>query len=217
MRMKNTFVIAAVIGLAGTAFAECAPPKMVRIETRNVTPGLPAGDFAGLPKVMYRLGNGRVRFEEQPDPRMGVQLLYVIDAPDSWSIDLQKKVGEHAVDEADTKTLRAPLFADEGIPKEISAIEFGCEDAFVKDPATIHGQLKTSNGIALRHSVVSGSWKATLVYREGATRPHSALLSKDDKVVMAIRYVSYETVEHVPDGFFAPPADVQITEPKPGH
>jgi hypothetical protein len=205
-----------VLALAGPVFAECAPPQMVRIETRNVTPGLAAGDFAALPKVMYRLGNGRIRLEEQPDPGMHVQLLFLIDAPNSWSIDLEKKVGEHAVDEAESKTVRAPVFSDEGLPKEVSAIEFGCEDAFVKDPSTTHGRLQTSSGVALEHSVVSGPWKATLIYREGTPRPHSALLSKDGKVVMAITYVSYHTVAVVPEGFFAPPADVQITEPKPG-
>jgi hypothetical protein len=204
------------LALAGPVFAQCAPEKMVRVETRNVTPGLPAGDFAALPKVLYRLGNGRLRLEEQPDPRMGVQLLFLINAPDSWSIDLEKKVGEHVVDTAESKTVHAPVFADEGLPKEVTAIEFGCEDAYVKDPATIHARQETSNGVVLKYSVISGPWKATLAYREGAVRPHSALLSKDGKVVMAIKYVSYQTVNEVPDGFFAPPADVQITEPKPG-
>jgi hypothetical protein len=211
--MKPTWII---LALAGPVFADCAPEKMVRVETRNVTPGLEAGDFAALPKVLYRLGNGHLRLEEQPDPRMGVQLLFLIDAPDSWSIDLEKKVGEHVVDTAESKTVHAPVFADEGLPKEVAAIEFGCEDAFVKDPATIHARQETSNGVALKHSVISGPWKATLAYREGAARPHSAVLSKGGKVVMAIRYVSYQTVNEVPNGFFAPPADVQITEPKPG-
>ena len=195
-------------------FAECAPEKMVRIETRNVSPGLAAGDFAGLPKVLYRIGNGRLRLEEQPDPRMNVQLLFLINAPDSWSIDLEKKIGEHVVDTAESKTVHAPVFADEGLPKEVAAIEFGCEDAFVKDPATIHARLETSNGVVRKHSVISGPWKATLAYREGAVRPHSAVLSKDGKVVMGIEYVSYTTVERVPDGFFAPPPDIAITDSK---
>jgi hypothetical protein len=147
---------------------------------------------------------------------MGVQLLFLIDAPNSWSIDLEKKVGEHAIDEAESKTVHAPVFADEGLPKEVAAIEFGCEDAFIKDPATIHARLETSNGVALKYSVVSGPWKATLAYGEGAERPRSAVLSKDGKVVMAIKYVSYDTVPVVPEGFFAPPADVRITEPKRG-
>jgi hypothetical protein len=210
--MKSTWI---VLALAGPVFADCAPQKMVRIETRNVSPGLAADDFAARPKVLYRLGNGRLRLEEQPDPRMNVQLLFLINAPDSWSIDLEKKVGEHVVDTAESKTVHAPVFSDEGLPKEVAALEFGCEDAFVKDPTTIHSRQETSNGVALRHSVISGPWKATIVYRDGAERPHSALLSKDGKVVMAIRYVSYQIVATVPEGFFAPPADFSITEPKP--
>jgi hypothetical protein len=121
-------------------------------------------------------------------------------------------VGEHVVDTAESKTISAPVFADQELPKEVSAIEFGCEDALVANAATIHARLDTSNGVALKHSVTSGPWKATLVYREGAAHPHSALLSKDGKVVMALRYQRYEMVDAVPDGFFAPPAGVEITE-----
>ena len=212
--MKSTWII---LALAGPVFADCAPQKMVRIETRNVTPGLAAGDFAALPKVLYRLGNGRLRLEEQPDPRMKVQLLFLIDAPDSWSIDLEKKVGEHVVDTAESKTVHAPVFSDEGLPKEVAALEFGCENAFVKDPTTIHARQEMSNGgVTLKHSVISGPWKATLAYREGADRPYAATLSKDGKVVMALKYVSYQTVATVPEGFFSPPADFSIKEPKPG-
>src|SRR4051794_6107810 len=112
--MKSMWILLAsalAIGALGPAHADCAPEKMVRIATRNVSPGIAPGDFAAVPKVLYRLGNGRVRLEEQPDPKMHVQLLYVIDAPDSWSIDLEKKVGEHAVDTAASKTLHAPVFA----------------------------------------------------------------------------------------------------------
>src|SRR2546427_390751 len=57
--------------------AECAPEKMVRIVTRDATPGIDPQSFAALPKTLYRIGNARGRVEEMPDAARGVHDLLV--------------------------------------------------------------------------------------------------------------------------------------------
>ena len=81
--MSRTAVVLAMAAsgclLGGTAaFAECAPAKLVKITTANVSPALPADSFAGKPKVMYRFGNGKVRLEELA---AGSRLVLLVDDP----------------------------------------------------------------------------------------------------------------------------------------
>src|SRR2546428_10096902 len=56
--------------------AECAPEKMVRIVTRDATPGIDPQSFAALPKTLYRLRNRPRRGGgAHADPRGGHGLI----------------------------------------------------------------------------------------------------------------------------------------------
>ena len=90
MRLPN-YSILLLLASVGTAFADCAPDKLVRMVTQNASPGIPADSFARQPRVTWRLGNGRVRLEERHDPGDNVQVLSLIDAPRAWQIDLVSK------------------------------------------------------------------------------------------------------------------------------
>jgi len=209
MRLPN-YSLALLFASIGPAFAECAPDKLIRMETQNVSPGIPADSFARQPKVQYRLGNGRSRTEEQPDPGDGVQLLFITDTPRVWQIDLVKKTGEMMVDDDVPSKLTMSVFAEDSLPPEILAVEYGCERQFMQDPRTTHERRETSNGVAIKHSIFAGAWKFTLVTREGSDVPMLALLSQNDKVVASVRYLSYRTVETVPAGLFEPPPGMTI-------
>jgi hypothetical protein len=134
----------------------------------------------------------------------------ITNAPDVWSIDLNAKLGKHAVDTDEPSRVRAPLFSDEGIPSEIAAVEMGCEIDFINRVAVTHDRLETKNGVAIKHSIHSGLWKLTVVTRDTERLPLAALLSLDGKVVKSIRYLSYEVLEAVPDGLFEPPPGISL-------
>lgn len=197
---------------AATAFAECAPAKLVKITTADSSPAVPSDSFARKPKVMYRLGNGKVRLEEQHDPAQNVQLLIISDAPISWMIDLASKSGQKAVDTAESKEVHVPIFAEEGLPAEIMALEFGCEHEFIAHKDTQHEHKEGKSGSGMTHFVKSGPWKATLLMRGDSDHIIAAILSRDGKVVAAVRYLAYEKLENVPDGLFAPPPDIKFEE-----
>jgi hypothetical protein len=67
MAMKKLFQGFGIVALtsAGTAFADCAPEKLVRMKTQNGSPGIPANSFARKAKVTFRLGNGRMIFTRE--------------------------------------------------------------------------------------------------------------------------------------------------------
>jgi len=197
---------------AGPAFADvdCAPPKLVRIESSNASPGIKPEDFAAKPKVMYRIGSRHARIEEQPDPAANVQLLFVTDAPRSWMIELNSKTGQLVFDPDPTPDVHVPLFAEDGLPPEILAIEFGCEAAFIASETTQHERKQTSKGVAIAHHLRVGEWKLTIGTRDGDERPMFAMLSRNDKAIGAIRYLSYREIDAVPEGLFAPPPGIAI-------
>ena len=90
-------VVTAIVGqaLAEPASVDCAPAKLVRMVT-SLVPVNEKPDFRHKPKITYRLGNGRTRLEEEPDPAQGVHLLFITDTPMVWTIDLASKSGTAA-------------------------------------------------------------------------------------------------------------------------
>jgi hypothetical protein len=207
--MKTGIAFALVI--CGPAFAaDCAPEKLVRMVTQNMSPGIPADSFAAKPKVTYRLGNGRLRQEEEYDAAEDVQLLSIVDAPRAWQIDLVAKTGEMAVDDEVPPRLISSVFSEDELPQEILAVEYGCERQFIEDAGTTHERVETKSGVGMKHFIRSGKWKFTLMTREGSEKPMAAILSENDRVIGTIRYLSYQVLESVPEGLFTPPSGISI-------
>lgn len=206
-------MLLSLVPILGPAFsdgavAECAPDRLVRIETQDVSPHVLTGSTPREPLVTYRLGNGRARLEEGPNPETGLHRLVVTNAPNVWVVDLNSRTGEHGIDPDKPSKVRLPLFADFDVPPDVSALELGCETEFISRIATAHDRVETPNGVGVKHSLRSGRWKVALVTRENENLPMAAFLSLDEKVVQAIRYRSYQVLESVPDGLFDPPPDI---------
>src|SRR5712692_8492024 len=108
--LLRLIIMALLVLPASVAWAaECAPEKMVRIVTRDATPGIDPQSFAALPKTLYRVGNARGRVEEMPDAARGVHGLIVVNEPDGWIVNLHDKSGRHVVDPGPSLIFRAPI------------------------------------------------------------------------------------------------------------
>jgi hypothetical protein len=204
------FPPASMAASGGEARAVCSPEKLLKIVTLNESPALEGDSFARKPKTLYRLGNGKVRLEEELDPKLNVHFLMIANAPDVWFMDLVARKAQTTKDDANPSIVHAPVFAEDGLPDAILALEFGCEAQFIAHADTQHERLETKNGVALKHSVQSGPWKATLTTREGSDRPVAALLSNKGKVQMIVRYLSYEVLDGLGVGLFSPPDGLTI-------
>jgi hypothetical protein len=207
-------VVALLLTLSIDAAAEeCAPARMIRMETVDAPITVEARKAPQMSRVIYRIGSNRMRVEEILNPATGLHLLFIIDTPDVWTIDLAKRSGEHGVDpDGASSTVQAPLFDAPGLPEDLVAVEVGCELAFIAHPQTSHEPAGSGERTGLKHFRQSGSWRLTLLTRTGESAPMAAMLSKDGKVVAAIRYRSYAFVDAIPVGLFAPPDGIAIRE-----
>jgi hypothetical protein len=106
--------------------------------------------------------------------------------------------------------VRAPLFDDAELPADLLAVEVGCELEFIAQPQTTHEPAGSGDKTGQKHFKESGPWRLTLLTRSGESTPMAAMISKDGKVVAAIRYRSYEFLDAVPVGLFALPDGIAI-------
>jgi hypothetical protein len=212
--MRTLLVALAMLMPLVPAHADCDPPGQFRIVSANTSPGISKESFAGKPKVLYRAGKGRVRIEELPDPAARAHLLMVAHWPDVWFVNLTDKNGEHAIDDGKTPAVSTPALdanPPDGMPKSWQSLEFGCEwDFFVANKAT---QAPTAKHDMTKHQITEGAWRVTLITANDSQVPWALMLAKDDNVVYAIRYLSYEHRDEIDPALFAKPEGIKFEEP----
>jgi hypothetical protein len=80
----RTIVVGLLLSVSIDAAAEeCAPARLVRMETVDVPITVEARKAPPMSRVIYRIGSDRVRVEESPNPADGLHLLFIIDTPDA--------------------------------------------------------------------------------------------------------------------------------------
>jgi hypothetical protein len=216
--LKYTAIFIAVVSFAPPLHAgDCAPAKTLKIVTADVSPTVPKDDFAAQPKILYRQGSRYARMEEAPDPEHKIHGLIIVAAPDSWIINLADRTARHTVDPDPKPVVRIPAFLppDDSFPKELSALELGCEDSFFsafKSPVT---ELKRDGVVLYKQAVGMGGWTVMLVRLSKDGVPDMLFLFRGDKIHSVIKYVSYETVDKPDPALFVKPDGVTIAETGP--
>lgn len=204
-------VLAAVSGTAlPAAGAEHAGETMTHLVFRFVAKGLDPESFAATPREMWRVGDRFFRLEEAPDPERRIHGLIVMNAPDSWMINLYDNEARHAVDRSDDIGVHVPIFP--GTPSEsLNALEFGRELDFFRE----RGAKTAGSGvIGGRHATASvlvvDGIKLTL-YVDDDGRPWQVAI-RIGAQEWAIRYETYETGLAADPSLFQPPEGVTIVE-----
>ena len=212
--MRTILLAFAVLIPLTPAHADCNPPGLFRIVTANSSPGIPKDSFTGKPIVTYRAGNGRVRTEEMAGRPGDIPRLSVINWPDVWVVNRLDMTGEHIVDDSpksDVHITALGLDSSEGVPPAWDALEFGCEwEFFAANKAT---QVPTEKHDMVKHQITDGAWRVTLITARDSQTPWALMLSKDNNVVYAIRYLSYEHRAEVDPALFAKPEGIKFTDP----
>jgi hypothetical protein len=199
------------------AASTCAPAKMVHWTTVEVTPGMPAGSFAALPKSFYRVGSDKFRVEEQLDTSKGIHALVVAAEPNIWMVNLYDSTGRHIVDPGPTFYARAPVFGIKGVPPKLLELEFGCEATFLSANAPKPDRTEQISNVTYDvFKVADGTEAIEILERPGSGIPSYARYYHEGKVTMALRYDLYQTgLASEPNLFVAPP-NIKYTEEKPG-
>jgi hypothetical protein len=183
--------------------------------TRNVTPGAKLSAFAAKPLVTYRSGALLLRNEEADDPEQRLHLLMVLNAPDTWFVNLTDRTGKHIVDPGPDINVHAPIFSGPGVTKAFADLEFGCEAAFIASHMPKAQAAAQVDGVTVNvHRLRDGDELLELkMARDG--RPVEAAYSKADKPMMVIRYDKYERGLPADPTLFSKPQGFTYTEERP--
>jgi hypothetical protein len=212
MRVFPAFLL--MIIAMSSAKAACDLPPQVRIVTVNTSPGIPKDSFASQPLVMYRAGAQRLRLEEAPDPANGIHQLMVSNWPDAWVVNLLDKTGQHVKDDDVVPVVHAPVLTADpslGVPAPWTNLEYGCEAQFFAENKA--EQVPTEKHDMIKHTLVEGAWRLTMVTARDNPRPWMMILSRDGKVTWAIRYTAYVQQDAADPALFAKPEGIAFTEP----
>lgn len=198
--------------------AECSPPKLLRIVTQDTSPGIPPDSFAAQLKTVYRLGKTYARLEETEDRQNKIHGLIVVHSPDSWMVNLVDRTGRHLIDRDPEPKVVFPILASldttaEPLPHEMLDLELGCEVAFFnrwKSPITT---LKTSAGNKVKQAFgVVGKATVALLRSSKDGPPEMLFLFRNDEIVFALKYLSYEEVAAPDMKLFAKPEGIAYDE-----
>jgi hypothetical protein len=198
------------------AAPRCAPERMVRIVTSEITPGIPPGAFALKPKTIYRQGNRYMRTEEELDSALGLHLLMIVSEPDIWFVNRVDKTGKHIVDPGPTFDVGAPIVGLEGAPPDFVALEFGCEADFVRKSAARTDGHRSIQGRAYSVHVLQEGGQRLEVLLDARGAPGEIGFYRDGKPLLVIRYDSYQRDLPLDPGLFARPEGFAYTEERPG-
>jgi len=198
---------------AAAAEIDCRPEKMIRIVTRNVSPGLDPNTFAARPKTLYRLGGRYGRLEEEADPERGMRLLTVINEPDVWIANLADRTGRHIVDAGPSLKFHAPILWSEDLPVALRDLEYGCEVAWMKERAPRRPRAETLDGAKVdRYEASTGAYVVTLYVGRSDGRPRALDFKNGTELLFAVRYIAFEDRLEPDLGLFDTPRGVTFTK-----
>jgi hypothetical protein len=205
--------------VASSLVAQCSPPKLLRIVTQDVSPGVPAGSFATQPKTVYRLGKTYARVEEADDREHKIHGLIVVNSPDSWMVNLAEGTGRHAHDPDRDSKVRMPVLEPSmfsgSLPPEMLKLEIGCEVGFFNSWKSPVAVLKTPGGNKIKQAFGIGDFMLILMRDSSSGPPEMLVLFRKDEIVLALKYLSYEEVTQPDMKLFAKPDGVKFEEAGP--
>lgn len=207
-------VAAGLMTSAPSCRGQCEPARMVKVVFKDSTPGVDSSSFAAKPKTLYRLGIKYGRLEEELDAQNGIHGLMVINEPDVWMINLASKTGRHIVDSGPTFEFHSPVIASNKDPKEIIALEHGCEFAYMKAKGkqVTSGVVRDGTNVD-EYELVAGPMKVVVGFKHGTQRPVFAELFKGPELSHRLTYLEYDTDLPPNTELFTKPTGATIQEP----
>jgi len=188
--------------------------KMLKIVTRNITPGTEKGSFAALPTTSYLFGNKYARIEEEPDAALKLHGLIIVNEPDVWMINLWDKTGRHIVDTEKEGSFHAPIIPDADVKmgKKILEFEFGNELEFMKNNNAQISQIDIDQKAYDLYSLEIEGVKIELILEKERQVPHIARVIEGKETVYAVAYDEYEPNLTANLALFDPLEDIEIFE-----
>jgi hypothetical protein len=212
--MKRTAVCLAILCcVASSALAQLSTNRMMKIVTRDTSPGIPFGSFAAKPKVLYRMGETYGRIEEMLDREQGIHGLVVIAEPKCWMINLFDKSGRLILDPGPTYVFRASIIPsiERGKPPPLPEFEFGTEYAFLNKHRATRSQAVVNEKKTDKLSLSMDGFSVELLSEEGRDQPWRVIVTREKKILCQYDYDEYKADLEPRMELFKPPSGVLIS------
>jgi hypothetical protein len=185
--------------------------SVVRVTIRMHAPGLRPGDFAGLPKTIWRCGTKYMRADELPDSAHGLQQLILVAEPDCWAINLLSKSGQHIVDQGPGFATICPLF--EMQDSALKKLEVGRELWFFKSSGSKPlSDEKIGDVSCSVWELKLPTWNLKLWISKRSQLPARITRTGPDGSTDTITYDEYQANLPLDRTLFAPPAGIKLAE-----
>lgn len=200
--------------LASMGAVAADTPSMIRLEYRLVAFGIDPGSFDGAARVLWRVGNTQLRYEEPLNPSTGTQLLVVVSMPDAWFIDAAAGRGNYRKDADASGKVKFPAFAPQ-FGDDIAKMELGFEQQWFAERNAVDAGERTVQEVDCRlRTVEADGKKVTLFSRKADGLPYQVVVESPERAV-AVRFLRYERGLAVDKSLFQPPATVEIQAEPP--
>lgn len=194
--------------------ADDTKPPMTRIEFRRISPNILPNSFGAKPTILYVAGPTYSRIEQQPNPEKSIHQLIVCTEPDIWMINLFNRTGRHLVDPGPTFIAHHNILDREPL-QEFSTFEYGKEVEFfrVHNPTTLDVHSLDGQPCNVTEVTIS-NYRAVLFVRSDTLVPFHLDVFKNGMPFLSVRYLDYQTNLPFVPALFAPPTDIEISEPQ---
>lgn len=215
IRLPFLIVVACFVVASLLTAARSAEPVMIKMVFCDVSPGVDPDSFAAKPRTLYRVGDKMGRSEEVPNPATKLHLLFVVNHPDVWIINLADKTGGHSKDPDPKGVFRVPIVTGPDLPAWTKQLEVGREvEYFNEQKAKKVGEEKVAGKECTCYLMEKEKVEVSLWVDAQGKVPVRISVSHKGKVLKVLEYEKYETgLKPVPD-LFAPPKGITIKELK---
>lgn len=213
--MKKSLILVCLLALVAVAAqAQLSSNTMMKIITRNVSPGIDPHSFGAQPKTLYRMGEKYGRSEELPDSGMKLHLLVVVSEPNVWMINLWDKTGKLIVDPGPTYVFRASIIPSEerGMKPPLGDFEFGTEYDFLRSNKAVQTRTIVQGKKYDCLRVTREGYDITLLSHIGTKTPYRVRVKRGERIVCEYEYDAYQKGLSPKIKLFKPPSDVKIIE-----
>jgi hypothetical protein len=184
---------------------------MARIVYRNLSPGVEADSAASQPRTLFRVGQHFGRMDYPPDPDAGTHLVVIVNEPQVWVVDRERKTVVESRDPGPSYVFRAPVLKSaKGEPNPLILLEFGREFDFLRALGAEPAQTETADGAkADRYEVAIEDFTVVLIASPGSQIARELQIFKDGELHRAFHYDTYELDLDPDPRLFRPPQSVR--------
>ena len=203
-----------LLGLLFLVTSALGNESMVKVVYRVQSPTIEVGEYAGLPRTVYRVGDRMGRVEETCDADFGMHALIILNQQDVWMINRVTSVGMHFNAPDPERGFRVPIVPP-GLPlrdQKAERFEIGRELAYMAERG-IDPKIRTEdcNHFHVYETEVDGLTLTVYCSPESGL-PLRSEVREADRILVEIAYDQYQTGLPIDARLFVPDEGLEITE-----